>query len=111
MVPYLLVMTVVFTLAELIHAPTSNALAAAVSPEALRGRYLATFQFSWAAASFLAPGLFTLLLSVGPALPWAVVGVLALFAGFSVLRLEPLLPPDALRPSERVTSAAGSDGP
>lgn len=107
LLPYLLLATAVFTLAELLHAPTSNALAAATSPEALRGRYLASFQFSWATASFVAPGLFTLLLSAGPALPWAVVGALALLAGLAVLRLEPLLPPTAIRASKRATSATG----
>jgi Na+/melibiose symporter-like transporter len=97
LVPYLLLAIGVFTLAELIHAPTSNALAAAAGPVALRGRYLATFQFSWATASFVAPGLFTLLFAVGPALPWVVVGTLALLAGSSVLRLEGRLPPGAVR--------------
>lgn len=106
LVPYLLLATGPFTLAVLIHAPTSNALAAAASPEALRGRYLAAYQLSWAVASFVAPGLFTLLLSAGPALPWAAVGAMALLAGLSILRLEPRLPPDALRPSRR-TSPAG----
>jgi len=107
LVPYLLLTTVVFTLAELIHAPTSNALAAAASPEALRGRYLATFQFSWATASFVAPGLFTLLLSVGPALPWATVAFLALGAGSWLLWLEGRLPPGAARgASEDVLSPA-----
>ena len=105
LVPYLLLTTCIFTLAELIHAPTSNALAAAASPEALRGRYLDTFQFSWATASFAAPGLFTLLFAVGPALPWVVVAALALAGGLSVLWLEPRLPPSAVR------AAAGSDRP
>lgn len=96
LIPYLLLTTGLFTLAELIHAPTSNALAAAVSPEALRGRYLAAFQFSWATAIFVAPGFFTLLFAVGPALPWVVIGTLALTAGLSVLSLEPRLPQGAV---------------
>ena len=89
----------------------TRVLAAATSPEALRGRYLASFQFSWATASFVALGLFTLLFAVGPALPWAVVAALALVAGLSVLWLEPRLPRAAVRASKRATPGAGSDRP
>lgn len=107
LVPYLLLTTGIFTLAELIHAPTSNALAAAVSPEALRGRYLAAFQFSWATASFVAPGFFTLMFAIDPALPWAVVGTLALLAALSIMWLKGRLPPGAGVPMGRSTAGCG----
>jgi hypothetical protein len=58
LVPYLLVITGVYTLAELMHGPTSNALAAAAGPAAQRARYMAAFQLSWGIASMLAPSVF-----------------------------------------------------
>lgn len=41
--PFLFVVTCVYALAELIHDPTSNVLAAEASPDILCGRYLALF--------------------------------------------------------------------
>ncbi len=100
-VAYLFAYTVVYTLAELVHAPVSNALAAAASPEPLRGRYLAAFQFSFTVATILAPGLFTLLFAVRPALPWAVVAALAVAAGLATVSMERRLPADAVRSAPR----------
>jgi MFS family permease len=97
LVPYLIAIFCIFTLAELIHAPTSNALAASASPPAVRGRYLAVFQSSWGIATVLAPGLFTVLFTVHPILPWLVVAVLMLLSCLILYRLEPHLPPDAVR--------------
>jgi MFS family permease len=97
LVPYLVVATVVFTVAELIHGPTSNALAASASPDAVRGPYLAAFQFSWALANVFAPVIFTLLFGVGPALPWLLVGALALAGASGIRLLEPRLPLSAVR--------------
>ena len=96
-VPYLFAATAAFTLAELVHAPTSNALAAAASPEPSRGRYLAAFQLSWALASVLAPGLFALLFAAGPTLAWTVFAALALGAGAATVLVEGRLPAGALR--------------
>jgi hypothetical protein len=97
LVAYLFGVTVVFAVAELISAPTSSALSAAASPEGMRGRYLATFQFSWSIASIVTPGLFTLLYATSAELPWLVVGCLAVAATAAVYKLEPHLPPQAIR--------------
>jgi MFS family permease len=97
LVPYLITVTVVYTLAELTHAPTSNALAAAVVPPGLRGRYMAAFQLSWSFASMLAPGLFALLFTIWPALPWLIFAGLALLGGAIVIGLEAILPAHAVR--------------
>ena len=81
----------------MVHAPTSSALSAAASPEGLRGRYLAAFQFSWSIASVVTPGLFTVLYATRPVLlPWLAVGALALIASAAIYRLEPHLPPAAV---------------
>jgi MFS family permease len=97
LLPYLFSITCIYTLAELIHAPTSNALAAAVSPDALRGRYLALFQFAWSIASILTPGLFTLLFTIHPSLPWGASALLMLLASLVIYLLERHLPAYAVR--------------
>ena len=97
LIPYLIAISCVFTLAQLIHVPTATALAASVSPPAVRGRYLAVFQSSWGIASVLAPGLFTVLFTLHPILPWLVVAVLMLLSCLVLYRLEPHLPLAALR--------------
>jgi MFS family permease len=93
----LLAATCVYALAELIHDPTSSALAAETAPDAFRGRYLVIFQISWSIAAILAPGLFTLLFTVQPVLPWLVVAGLILVASLTIFWIEPHLPQSAVR--------------
>ena len=102
LLPFLFVVTCVYALAELIHDPTSNALAAEIGPDTLRGRYLALFQLSWSIASILAPGLFTLLFTVSPVLPWVVMAGLMLLASLTIYWIEPHLPKQAVRTRELV---------
>jgi MFS family permease len=110
--PFLFVVTCVYALAELIHDPTSNALAAEAGPDPLRGRYLALFQLSWSIATILAPGLFTLLFTVHPVLPWLVMAGLMLLASLTISWIEPHLPRRAVRTREFTypTSAVTSSG-
>jgi len=110
--PFLFVVTCVYALAELIHDPTSNALAAEAGPDSLRGRYLALFQLSWSIATILAPGLFTLLFTVHPVLPWLVMAGLMLLASLTIYWIEPHLPRRAVRTREftHPTSAVTSSG-
>jgi MFS family permease len=89
---------VLYTLAEMIHAPTSQALAAAASPEVRQGYYLAAYQFSWAVSLVIAPVLFTSLFVVDPVLPWLGFAMLVLAGAGILLLLEPHLPPAAVRP-------------
>jgi MFS family permease len=102
LLPYIFGVTCLYTLGELINGATSNALVAAVSPDALRGRYLAFFQFSWSIASIVAPSLFTTLFSFAPTLPWLVVGALMLLASLSIYRLEAYLPRRAIYKEEKL---------
>ncbi len=97
LLPALFAATCAFALAELIHDPTSNALAAEAAPDALRGRYIAVFQLSWRIAAILAPGTFTLLFAIHPVVPWLVVAGLILAASLLIMRIEPLLPKAAVR--------------
>lgn len=85
---YLLAITVVQTVAEMIHQPSSNGLATAASPPAARGRYLAVFQLSWNTANLVAPAFFTLLFTRNPIAPWVVIAVAALFAAAGAVLLE-----------------------
>ncbi len=87
-VPYLLLIVALYTVASLLYTPTASAFVADLGPIALRGRYLATYEFSWGAANALTPALFTGLYTATPTLPWIVLAVLALISGMSVLWLE-----------------------
>jgi MFS family permease len=92
----LLAATVVMALAALLFQRAS-ALAEAVAPAAVRGRYLAAFQYSFTVPGVIAPAVVALY-SVAVWLPWLLVGV---SAGLAVLVLRWLagrLPARALRP-------------
>ncbi|MGR4879012.1 MFS transporter [Streptomyces sp. LARHCF249] len=109
----LLAIVVVYTLGELVHSPSGGALSVSAAPEAVRGRYLATYQLSYSLATALAPALFTALLSVDGRLPWAVLTVAALGAALALLRLERHLPaaavhaePPAAAPNPLAATAA-----
>ncbi|GAA4856091.1 MFS transporter [Saccharopolyspora rosea] len=93
---YLVVVTLCFTAAELVHAPTSNALASAVAPDATRGRYLAVFQYSFTISGMVAPALFATLFSTAAPLPWIAIAALAATGAVGMLRLEKHLPQQAL---------------
>ncbi|WP_328296661.1 MFS transporter [Streptomyces sp. NBC_00435] len=92
----LLAIVVVYTLGELVHSPSAGALSVSAAPEAVRGRYLATYQLSYSLASALAPSLFTGLLALDGRLPWAFLTVAALGAALALTRLERHLPPEAV---------------
>ncbi|GAA2627628.1 MULTISPECIES: MFS transporter [Streptomyces] len=105
----LLVIVVVYTLGELVHSPSGGALSVSAAPEAVRGRYLATYQLSYSLAGALAPSLFTVLLAVDGRLPWAVLAVAALGAALALLRLERHLPAGAVHAEPPVVrEAAGA---
>ncbi|MEH1099798.1 MFS transporter [Micromonospora sp. CPCC 205561] len=103
--------TLLFTVAELVHAPASAALAAAVAPDATRGRYLAAFQYSFALASMVAPAFFGTLYEVDTAAPWLVLALLNAVGGVGVLLLERALPPAALRQAAPTRPRSAPDVP
>jgi len=78
---------VVFTVAEMIQGPVVNDLVVALAPPQLRGRYLGTYQLSWALSRAVAPALFTWLFSVGADVPWIALAVAC--AGWTVLLSVP----------------------
>ncbi|MFB7261767.1 MFS transporter [Streptomyces nojiriensis] len=107
----LLAIVVVYTLGELVHSPSGGALSVSAAPEAVRGRYLATYQLSYSLAGALAPSLFTALLAVDGRLPWAVLAVAALGAALALLRLERHLPAEAVHAEPTVVREAAAVAP
>jgi MFS family permease len=95
--PVLIGGTLLFTAAELVHAPVSMGLAAAAAPPAARGRYLATFQYSFTISSIIAPAFFATLFELHTAAPWIALGLLNVASVAGMLLLERRLPPAALR--------------
>jgi MFS family permease len=96
-VPGLVLATAVFASADVLHAATSNALAAAVAPEVGHGKYLSYWQYSFTFASVLAPGFFAQLFEVRREFPWLAISLLALLAAGTIVALERVLPDAAVR--------------
>jgi MFS family permease len=96
-VAYLSAVTVLYTVAVMVHAGVIDALVIEAAPDTLRGRYVAAFNLSWAAANALAPGLFTTLLAWYVGLPWITLAALLLLALMGVRRAEPGLARQAVR--------------
>jgi MFS family permease len=98
-VPGLVVATLVFASADVLHAATSNALAAAVAPDRGRGKYLSYWQYSFTLASVLVPAFFAQLFDRRAEYPWLAISVLALAAACTIVVLERVLPDAAVRRS------------
>ena len=96
-VPVLVLATVCFAFADVLHAATNNALSAAVSPVIGRGKYLSYWQYSFTFASVLAPGFFAQLFEVHHELPWLALAALALVASVTIYALAQAVPRIAAR--------------
>lgn len=96
-VAYLSGVTVLYTVAVMVHAGVIDALVVEAAPDTLRGRYVAVFNLSWAVANALAPGLFTIMLAWYTGLPWIVLAALLLLALVGVRHAEPRLARQAVR--------------
>lgn len=96
-VPGLILATVVFAAADVLHAATGNALAAAVAPSNGHGKYLSYWQYSFTFASVLVPAFFAQLFEVQHEFPWLAISVLAFLAAATIVGLERVLPNAAVR--------------
>jgi MFS family permease len=96
-VAYLSAVTVLYTVAVMVHAGVIDALVVEAAPDTLRGRYVAAFSLSWAAANAFAPGLFTVMVAWYTGLPWIVLAALLLLALVGVRHAEPRLAGQAVR--------------
>ncbi len=92
--PYLLVAAVPLVAGNLLALRTS-ALAEAAAPRAVRGRYLAAFQYSFTAAGIAAPSVVALF-SAGSTLPWVIVACAATASGCILPYLARRLPRHAV---------------
>lgn len=102
---YLIAVTLLYAVAELIHAPVSNALAAEAAPEPARGTYLAAFQYGFTVATIVVPVAFTVLFTIDPRLPWLAVGALAAVATTALPFLARSLPAHAVDGRQPLSSA------
>lgn len=66
----LVLTTVLYAVAELLHAPVSMSLSATQAPAAGRETYLSWFQYSFAIATVVTPSVFGTLSATDPRLPW-----------------------------------------
>ncbi|MFF5505200.1 MFS transporter [Streptomyces roseolus] len=83
---------ILYTIGELVHSPSAGALSVSAAPAEARGRYLATYQLSWALSQTLAPSLFTGFLVVDGRLPWLVLAGSSTAGAIMLLALERRLP-------------------
>ncbi|HEY0454660.1 MFS transporter [Actinophytocola sp.] len=93
--PAFLLLTVVPIAAANLVSARANALAEAAAPPALRGRYLAAFQYAFTAAGVAAPGVVALF-ALGGWVPWLVVAACSAVAGVALPVLARHLPRDAV---------------
>ncbi|PPK65649.1 MFS transporter [Actinokineospora auranticolor] len=99
------VATALFTAGELMHGATASALVSSAAPVETRGRHLSVYQFSWAIPTALAPAVLTALLSASAIGMWLVLAAGVVGSAAAMVRLEPRLPADAVRPKAVVTAA------
>jgi MFS family permease len=87
-VPVALTATVVLGLAQSFYEPTADAVALALAPVHLTGRYTAVYQLAWGVSAALSPVLAGVLLSAAPSLLWVTLAVLALLTAIAYHRAE-----------------------
>jgi MFS family permease len=84
-----MVATAIITVGEMFVAPTAQAVAAQLSPEDKRGRYMGVFGFSWTISTAIGPFLAGLIMDhADPRWVWYAVGLAGLMAagGFALLQ-------------------------
>jgi len=82
---------VIITIGEMLVSPVSQAIAARLAPENMRGRYMAVFEFSWMIPFMVGPLLAGLIFdNLKPEMLWYVSGILGLAAagGYYLLELR-----------------------
>ncbi|OGO10614.1 MAG: hypothetical protein A2Y93_15385 [Chloroflexi bacterium RBG_13_68_17] len=101
--PMFLLAMVIITVGEMIVAPVGQALVARLSPEAMRGRYMAMFGFSWAIPAMIGPLLAGLTMdNLDPRWVWYSVGLIGLVAALGFIGLGRVI----VRREQRLRAAA-----
>lgn len=84
----LLLGAMVFTGAQMAYGPASRALAAQLAPESARGRFVATFEFSYGVAAAAGPGVFGVLYDIDARAPWLVMPLIVVSAALMLRQVE-----------------------
>lgn len=80
---------VIITVGEMFVSPVGQAIVARIAPEAMRGRYMAAFGFSWVIPFAVGPFLAGLVMdNLDPDVLWYATGVLGLIAAAAYFGLE-----------------------
>ncbi len=82
----------IFTVGEMISAPTTSALVARLAPEQVRGRYMGALGLSWNSAGIAAPLLGFWLFALDPNALWLACGLAGAGAAWCILRASPASP-------------------
>ena len=88
-VPLLALTVFIWTIGEIVSAPSSQAYVADLAPPHLRGRYQGAWGLTFGLALILAPVLGTAAFAVNPTALWLSCGVLGLIAALLVLGVRP----------------------
>lgn len=84
-----IVATIIITFGEMINAPVAQALVARLSPEDMRGRYMAVFGFSWTIPYAIGPLAAGFVMDrADPRLVWYASGVLGVIAAVAFIWLN-----------------------
>jgi MFS family permease len=87
--PLFLLAMVIITIGEMLVSPVGQALVARFAPEAMRGRYMAVFGFSWVLPSAVGPLLAGLVMdNADPRWVWYAAGLIGLAAAGAFAWLE-----------------------
>ncbi|MEU5579450.1 MFS transporter [Streptomyces huasconensis] len=101
----------VWTLAEIVNAPTQTGLVVALSPTHGRGRYQGMYTMSWSVAALVAPLMSGFMIDrFGAAWLWAACAVLGMGAALGYWGLMRGLPRDALGESDAEAAEAAAQG-
>jgi MFS family permease len=76
----------VFTIGEMLHAPTMSAFMARLAPERMRGRYMGALGLAWNSAGIVGPLIGFRLFAIDPRLMWVFSALLGVTAAAIVLR-------------------------
>ncbi len=86
--PLFLLAMVIITIGEMMVSPVGQAIVARLAPEAMRGRYMAVFGFSWVIPTAVGPLLAGLVLdNLNPNFLWYAAGILGLLAAVAFYAL------------------------
>ncbi|MEU7648769.1 MDR family MFS transporter [Streptomyces huasconensis] len=101
----------VWTLAEIVNAPTQTGLVVALSPTHGRGRYQGMYTMSWSVAALVAPLMSGFMIDrFGAAWLWAACAVLGMGAALGYWGLMRGLPQDALGEGDAEAAEASAQG-